>query len=155
MDTGSPGMPCHEQGRICLLAYPTPNVIASEARRSRFSTDVEIRDCFVAFAPRNDNQISLPQVRKSRAQYYCAEWWDNLSNIRRKALRFSALPGSGMHCREAMPERFGAMHRADDKLMGLWSPRARCARGPSQFAGPISCRICASLCDRAMPVHQP
>ena len=26
------------------------------------------------------------QFRKSRAQSHCAEWWDNLSNIRRKAL---------------------------------------------------------------------
>ena len=47
----------------CLIRI----VIANEARRSGFLTVVEKRNCFVA--------------------------WDNLHSIRRKALRFSALPG--------------------------------------------------------------
>ena len=59
---GFPAMQCHEQGRICRLAYLIRNVIASEAWRSRFSTGAEKRDCFVAFAPRNDNQISLSPI---------------------------------------------------------------------------------------------
>ena len=96
-------MQCHEQGWVCLalghpvLAYLIRNVIPSEARRARFSVAVERRDCFVAFASRNDKQFSLSSIRKSRAHYHCAEWWDNSRYIRRKALRFSALPGSHMN----------------------------------------------------------
>ena len=78
MGIGFPAMQCHEQGWIGLaLGHPVLAcliriVIANEARRSRFLTVVEKRDCFVA--------------------------WDNLHSIRRKALRFSALPGYGHNC---------------------------------------------------------
>ena len=98
------------------------NVIASEARRSRFSTGTEKRDCFVAkFIPKQSVgllamtiKFRCRQFRKSRAQWYYAEWCDNSRYIRRmgprpvaslglpRALRFlwqhlplchSALPG--------------------------------------------------------------
>ena len=96
MGIGSPAMQCHEQGWICLalghpgVAYPIRNVIARAARRSRFSTVAGKRDCFVASLLAMTIKFRCHQFRKSRAQWYCAEWWDNLSNIRRKAFLFSA-----------------------------------------------------------------
>jgi hypothetical protein len=68
LDVRLTGTQCHEQDWICLarghpvVACLIRNVIATEARRYRFSIGVEIRDCFVAFARRNDNQISLPPI---------------------------------------------------------------------------------------------
>ena len=100
MGIGSPAMQCHEQGWICLalghpvLAYPIRNVIASVAWRSRFSIVAGKRDCFVASLLAMTIKFRCHQFRKSRARCYCAESWGNSRDIRRKALRFSALPGS-------------------------------------------------------------
>ena len=71
------------------------NVIASEARRSRFSTGAEKRDYFVAkFIPKQSVgllamtiKFRCRQFRKSRAQWYCAEWCDNSRYIRRMGPR--------------------------------------------------------------------